>query len=139
MWVKKVYQNTKYILNMKKTFITNVFVGFFLLYQKERGVVLRPWSRFVPVNALVLLRPAPPQRVHVFGSQPRVPAQRRLSQAERQQPVSHTHRLQTTPSSSVGYSETEAHLATTSSRWRSSADTLSGSSFLMSTKSSSID
>lgn len=33
----------------------------------------------------------------------------------------------------------EAHLATTSSLWRSSADTLSGSSFLMSTKSSSTD
>lgn len=33
----------------------------------------------------------------------------------------------------------EAHLATTSSLWRSSADTLSGSSFLISTKSSSTD
>lgn len=34
---------------------------------------------------------------------------------------------------------TTAHLATTSSLWRSSAETLSGSSFLMSTKSSSTD
>lgn len=52
----------------------------------------------------------------------------------------HTHFAETGQSRSEFVQRNRrAHLATTSSLWRSSADTLSGSSFLMSTKSSSTD
>lgn len=60
---------------MKNFFITNCFM---------KG---KQQLRLVAVEAPVLLQPTPAQRLHVFGSSPDVPGQRRLSQAQRQQPA----------------------------------------------------
>lgn len=68
-----------------QAFLLQTFSG----YQKERGFIL--WSRLVAVDVPMLLHPAPPLHVDVFGSQPGVSAQRRLSQAQRQQPVQQRH------------------------------------------------
>lgn len=77
------------VQNMKNIY----YKLFFSLYQKENPKSFRssPWSRLVAVDTLVLRCPTPPQHVDVFGSQPRVSAQRGLSQTPRQQPAnSHT-------------------------------------------------
>lgn len=63
---------------MKITFITN------FRYQKEKQSRVRLW--LVAIDTLVLLHPAAPQRLDVFGSQPAVSGQSGLSQAQRQQP-----------------------------------------------------
>lgn len=82
---KKVEHDMNYLWHMKSIFITN----FFCKYQKEKQKPTRlsEWSRLVAVDTLVLLHPAPPQRVHVFGSQPAVSGQRGLSQAQALQPA----------------------------------------------------
>lgn len=143
------------------------------MYQKEKpSHCVCLWSRLVAVDALVLLHPAPPLRLDVFGSQPAIPGQRGLSQAQRQQPAGrhtqlrHTH-WHTKLASITGKKHAfkpegcdqcyfqnmkrkykvevdyinliTTYLATTSILWRSSAVMLCGSSFLISTKSSSTD
>lgn len=74
-----------YFWNMK-----NIFIKLYLSIKrrKKNPTHSAVWSRLVAVDALVLLHPTPPQRVHVFGPQPGVSAQRGLSQAQRQQPAS---------------------------------------------------
>lgn len=71
--------------NISWTWKRHLLQTFFFSSIKKRGNLVR--SRFVPVDAFVLLRPAPSERVEVFGSQPRVSAQRGVSQAQRQQPT----------------------------------------------------
>lgn len=67
------------VWHMKNTFITNFLV-------RKMTVLLGVGSRLVAVDTLLLLHPAPPQHVDVFGSLPAVSGQRRLSQAQREQP-----------------------------------------------------
>lgn len=44
-------------------------------------------SRFIAIDMLVLLHPAPPQNVDVFGSQPAISGQRGMTLAQTQQPA----------------------------------------------------
>lgn len=55
--------------------------------KKQTSHVICLWSRLVAVDTLVLLHPAPPQRLDVFGSEPAVSGQRGLTLAQRQQPT----------------------------------------------------
>lgn len=186
VWSKKTDMN---YLWHEKTSLLQTFFSKCIKKKKQNPSHLRLLSRLVAIDTLVLLHPAPPQHVDVFGPQPAVSGQRGLSQAQRQQPadrVSQPHPTQThlslntlntgitflllsisgiftvghndlllclfntspfkrvdkskyMPSNGAYVNLITAHLATTSSLWRSSADTLWGSSFLISTKSSSTD
>lgn len=60
------------------------FVG---IKKKNESRLICLWSRLVAVDALVLLHPAPPQLLNVFGSEPAISRQGGLSQAQRQQPA----------------------------------------------------
>lgn len=69
---------------MKNIFITN----FFEVSKKTKNKIhLSGSSRLIAVDTLVLLHPAPPQHLNVFGSQPAVSGQSGLSEAQRQQPA----------------------------------------------------